>query len=143
MKQIFKKILYLLLIKCLIKKLTQMSKNKKPSAGNPPLSPEKYIKTKGRLLPIHECLINPDWEAVKTANIIIARKHPNGNCTVCVYLVDLGRAGVKGTDFHFNLDKSQYEEFVKLIKEQMEIQVVDYVLVHNIIFGAIDFAHFC
>ena len=62
-----------------------MSKNKKPSAGNPPLSPEKYIKTKGRLLPIHECLINPDWEVVKTANIVIARKHPNGNITACIY----------------------------------------------------------
>lgn len=117
-----------------------MAKNKKSNGGQQPLSPEKYIKTKGRLLPIHECLMNPDWEAEKTANIIIARKHPNGNITVCVYLVDLDRTGVKGTDFHFNLDKSQYEEFIKLVKEQMEMQVVDYVLVHNIIYGAVIFA---
>ena len=117
-----------------------MSKNKKPSAGNPPLSPEKYIKTKGRLLPIHECLINPDWEVVKTANIVIARMHPNGNITACIYSVDLSRSGVLGTDFHFNYEKSEYEEFISSIKEQFELQVVDYVLVHNIIFGAVDFA---
>lgn len=117
-----------------------MAKNKKPSGGQQPLSPEKYIKTKGRLLPIHECLMNPDWEAEKTANIIIARKHPNGNITSCVYSVDLARAGVFGTDYHFNYEKSEYDEFIRSIKKQLDLQVVDYVLVHNIIYGAIIFA---
>jgi hypothetical protein len=33
------------------------------------LSPENYIKTKARSLPIYECIINADWEESKTAMV--------------------------------------------------------------------------
>jgi hypothetical protein len=35
------------------------------------LSPENYIRTKSRTLPIYECWINTDWEDVNLANCIV------------------------------------------------------------------------
>ncbi len=117
-----------------------MAKSNKPTTKQHFLSPENYIKTKGRSLPIFECLINSDWNERKMANIVISRKHTNGNVTFCVYLVDLLCVGVKTTYFGFNFEMDEYKEFTEKLKVDLGTQSVDYALAHNIIYGSIVFS---
>jgi hypothetical protein len=107
---------------------------------NPQLSPENYIRQRARTLPLYECLINPDWESNKMANIVITRHHSNGNFTMGFYMVDLLCRGVKDTFYIFNESESKYNE----IKEEVTIDEgwipIDYTLAHNIIYAGIEFA---
>ncbi len=117
-----------------------MAKSKKTNTTQQFLSPENYIKTKGRTIPLHECIINTDWDERKMANIVISRKHTNGNVTYCVYLIDLLCVGVKSTYFGFNVEMDEYNEMINQLKSDLECQSIDYVLAHNIIYGATSFA---
>ena len=104
------------------------------------LSPENYIRTKARTLPIYECLINSDWEDTKLANLVIARGHVNGNRTTCMYLVDLLCLGLKDTHYIFNIPMSDYKEMVAEIKQQSTMVPINYALAHNIILAGIEYA---
>src|ERR1035437_2347946 len=103
------------------------------------LSPENYIRTKARALPIYECLVNEIWKEEGIANIIIARKHINGNITVCFYLVDLFCLGVKDTHYMFNIGSEEYQKIISN-GEDMEPVSIRYALVHNIIYAALEYA---
>jgi hypothetical protein len=100
------------------------------------LSPEKYVKTKARALPIYKCLINANWEASKMAQVIVMRKHVNDNVTAGMYLVDLLCLGVKDSHYRFNIAESQIMENLA----EMDFLTIDYPLAHNIIFAGHDFA---
>jgi hypothetical protein len=39
-------------------------------AKPPPLSPEKYMLTRARMLPLRDCIINEDWERIAMYTII-------------------------------------------------------------------------
>lgn len=116
-------------------------KKKKKKAGGPKLSPKQYIKTKARVLPIHECLINADWSTSGIANVILARKHKGGNITWASYLVDILCLGVKETFYAFSEPEAEYEH-MKRAAGKFTLRYVDceYALAHNIIYGAIEFA---
>jgi hypothetical protein len=101
------------------------------------LNPEKFIREKGRSLPIYKCWIDGNWKTVKQGNIIIAREHANGNLTTCFYLADLGCLGVKDTFYAVN--RSDNEIFSK-ISENPNLIEVSYELVHNIILSAVEYA---
>ncbi len=100
------------------------------------LSPENYIKTRARTLPIDKCYINVDWKETGMANIVVQRKHTNGNFTFGVYLVDLFALGTKDTFWNFNTPISIYEK----LKHGIKHIEVEYNLVHNIIFGGNEYA---
>ena len=103
------------------------------------LSPENYIRTKARTLPIYECLINDIWKEEGIANIIIARNHINGNITICFYLVDLFCLGVKDTHYMFNTSRDEYQEIVSK-SQHLDPITISYELAHNIIYAALEFA---
>ncbi|GAB1453949.1 hypothetical protein MASR2M47_40050 [Draconibacterium sp.] len=104
------------------------------------LSPENYIRKKARTLPIHECWINSDWEESGVANIVIARMHTNGNITFCLYLVDLYCLGVKDSFFQFNIIHAEYKNFLEKLEDKMDMELTEYVLVHNIILSGVEYA---
>ncbi len=117
-----------------------MSKNKKSKVVQlkpSQLSPEKYIKTQARSLPIAKCMVSEGWQNTGICNVIIARKHKTGNYTVGIYLVDLYCLGLKDTHYQFNVDREDYE----YLKEHSgDLEDCEYALAHNIIYGAIEFA---
>ncbi len=116
-----------------------MAKSKK----NPPvqkLSPENYIRQNARKLPIHECWVNSDWEESGSATVCISRMHTNGNVTYAMYLVDLYCLGVKESFFDFNVPISEYREFIDDVNCNLGIVKIDYVLAHNIVFAAKEYA---
>lgn len=104
------------------------------------LSPENYIRKKARLLPIYECWINTDWKESGMASVVIARTHSNENITYCLYLVDIMCLGVKDTFYEFNISHSAYQSFLEKMSETLEMEITDYVLVHNIILAGLEFA---
>ena len=116
-----------------------MAKNKKqPNVQL--LSPENYIRQKARNLPVYECYINSDWQKMKSVEIVISRIHANGNLTAGAYMVDLLCLGVKDTLYLFNAPKEEYEDMLETLSENLDMIKTDYVLVHNIIFAANEFA---
>jgi hypothetical protein len=104
------------------------------------LSPENYIRAKGRSLPLFECRINPNWEEGKQASCIVSRKHSNGNITYCFYHIDLLCFGVKLTHYVFNESMSQYKDFLTKVEEDISLELVDYALVHNVIHAGLEYA---
>ena len=108
------------------------------------LSPEKYIRTRARTLPVGDCYINSDWLEAGKAMITVTRVHINGNITFGMYLVDLFCLGVKDTMWDFNKSPVEFREFIEMQRNKYtdDVKIVrsDYVLVHNIIYGALEFA---
>jgi tetratricopeptide (TPR) repeat protein len=117
-----------------------MSKNKKHkvvSLSSNKFSPENYIKSQARSLPIIECLITAEWEGAGICTIIVARGHKTGNVTVGSYLVDLYCLGLKDTGYRFNATQTEYNE---LKQGNSGLKPSDYTTAHNIIYGAIAYA---
>ena len=100
------------------------------------LSPENYIKTKARTLPIYKCFITSGYQEFGMGNIMVIRKHTTGNITFGTYLVDLYALGVKDTTYSF----SNPDNFLDTILSNGNFIEIDYNLAHNIIFGSIEFA---
>lgn len=103
------------------------------------LSPENYIRQKARNLPIHECRVNLEWEEQGFANLLVARRHINGNITVCFYLVDLFCLGVKNTHYMFNISGDEYQE-ISNSDDNLNSLSISYVLAHNIIYSGLEYA---
>jgi len=114
-----------------------MSKNKTGLFNTGQLSPEKYVRTQARTLPIEACLITEDWKNAGICNVIIARRHKKGNLTIGLYLVDIYCLGLKDTSYRFGISTDEFDYFKKSLGGIIEC---DYVLAHNIIYGGIAFA---
>lgn len=102
-------------------------------------TPQEYIRTRARKLPIDACYINQSWKESGMASIIVVRKHTNQNYTFGVYLVDIFALGTKDTFFNFNVAESVLTEMLERMEEDKFIKT-GYALVHNIIYGGNEFA---
>ncbi|MDR0370976.1 MAG: hypothetical protein LBH80_03870 [Prevotellaceae bacterium] len=111
--------------------------SKKKTAIQQQLSPQKYITTKARRLPIVHCLITPGWKESGECNIVVVRQHKSGAYTIGFYLVDTYCLGVKNTFYKFNvLD----DELDCLRNDTENFEAITYNEVHNIIYGAVAYA---
>lgn len=115
-------------------------KHKKQKAPEKQLSPEKYIKSQARNLPIYECMINTEWESTKICSVLVSRQHNNGNFSWVIYLVDLFCMGVKDSYYIFNQSEYEYNTFKKKYFPQDYHETIPYTLAHNIIFAGYEFA---
>jgi tetratricopeptide (TPR) repeat protein len=117
-----------------------MSKNKSQQK----LSPENYLRTRARSLPLGECYINENWKDSGMAFILVSRRHITGNLTMAVFQADLYCLGIKNAFWQFNEPPEIISESKARLEEQSggddHLIEVDYVLVHNIIFGAVAYA---
>lgn len=116
-----------------------MGKNKGKKVIQLPTSPENYIKTRARNLPVGKCYINKDWKESGFASIVVSRNHVNGNFTFGVYLVDMLCLGVKDTFYDSNVNTIFTEMIIKM-RMQQDLEEIDYPLAHNIIYGGVEFA---
>jgi hypothetical protein len=117
-------------------------KKKKPAKAQQQMSPTNYIKSgRARLLPIHGCWISPNWQEVGVCTILIERRHTTGNITFGTYLVDTFCLGLKNTMAAFSKPEYEVEGYLNDIFQAHGGKVpIDYVLAHNIIYGAIAYA---
>jgi hypothetical protein len=102
------------------------------------LSPENYIRTKARTLPVYKCLVTPGWQQMGMANVVIMRRHVNGNCTAGLYLVDLMCLGIKDTFYLFNETEENIEERFNI--GEAFFTETDYITAHNIVYAGHDYA---
>lgn len=77
---------------------------------------------------------------MKTALLTIARQHKNGNLTFCTYKIDLGCTGILESYYNFNALPSEYENLKNDYLTELEIEVINYTLAHNIIYSALGYA---
>ena len=112
-------------------------KSNKNVGGQKEMSPVAYIKSKVRQLPIDSCYINRDFEVVGTASIIVVRRHPKGTLTVGSYLVDTWCRGVYDSFYKFSIEEYELKDILSFDKY---LKKVEYEFVHNLIYGAIEYA---
>lgn len=103
-----------------------------------PTSPEAQIRTCARNLPIDKCYVDRDWEETQMANVVVTRKHVNGNVCFGFYLVDLMLTGVKDCIYAFNETQAKLDEQINNVL--MDFVECDYTLAHNIIYKGVAFA---
>lgn len=117
-----------------------MAKKKKKSGGmgNKPMSEKRFLIEKARSLPIGKCYITSEWEEAGEAQVVVTRERPSGNLCVGVYLCDLWCMGIKDSFGMVNMDRSEFEE--RFLQYSGMLEECDYVLAHNVIYGAEAFA---
>lgn len=102
-------------------------------------SPEKYLRTRARSLPLGDCYINQNWQDSGMASIIVTRKHITGFLTFALFQVDLYCLGVKNAVWRFNEPPGELENIKARQAESLPDDPfirAEYALVHNIIYGA-------
>lgn len=104
------------------------------------LSPENYIRQKARNLPIYKCWINTNWQEQGMAQVIVSRKHDNGNLTTGFYMVDLKCLGVRDSQYSFNRPEFELDELLKGANVELKMVNVDYNLAHNVVYAAMEYA---
>lgn len=120
-------------------------KRRHDTTFNVPAFGENYYKNslvkRAREFPIHECLINPQWQEQGIATILISRRQPNGKLVFGVFIVDVFCLGLKDTFCNADMALGGYEDSLK----DMLYMLTSYTdchpgLAHRIIYGAIDYA---
>ena len=117
-----------------------MKKNKKKGGTQAKISPERYMRERVRNLPIGKCYINPDWQENGMAHILVTRKRAGGNIVYASFLVDTFCLGVKDAEYAIDLTEDDLEDALKHFRSTHEMIETDYDKVHNLIYGAIEFA---
>ena len=123
--------------------MANKKKTKKKPTAQPQLTPKNYLLTgRARKLPIAECWISSDWKVAGICSIVVTRQHTSGNLTFGIYLVDIFCLGLKNSNPVFNKPEYEYEDLLdKIFSTHMYGKTqIDYVLAHNIIYGAVAYA---
>ncbi|MEA1877450.1 MAG: hypothetical protein U9N86_11350 [Bacteroidota bacterium] len=104
-----------------------------------PQSPETKIRSRARNLEIGQCFINSNWEEAREAHIMISRNHKQGGITYGIYLIDLEMKGLIDTHYEFNMSPVAFRDLLNEFADSLKYKKADYNLLHNIIYGAIEF----
>lgn len=113
---------------------------RRKSSSSSTSNPKRMIRRAGDF-PVHECLINADWQEKMMANIILSRRQPDGLIAFGAYLVDIGCLGLKSTFCNANFSTARYEQELKGGMEGgMDLVPCPLPLAHEIIYGGIDYA---
>ena len=103
-------------------------------------SPRKYIKEKGRIIPIHKCLIADRYDDRGLTLGLIIRKQPGGKFMFASFVVDRHCLGVKDATTNCNFEEEQIEEITEKLSMNGRIKKVSPAFFHNLIYAALDFA---
>lgn len=117
-----------------------MKKAKKKGASQVKISPERYMRERVRNLPIGKCYINPDWQEEGMAHIIVTRNRAGGNLVYSSFLVDTLCLGVKYAEYAIDFSSDELQDALEHFRSNHSLEEIDYNTVHNLIYGAIEFA---
>lgn len=118
-----------------------MAKKKKEStAKQAPLSPEKFMRTKARQLPIDKCYYIPGWEESGMTTVIVSRANAQGRITFGAFLLDTFCLGVKDAYCNVNREPEVFEEMLEGFIGDHPIEELSYDEAHNLVYGAIAYA---
>lgn len=117
-----------------------MKKAKKKGGTQDKMSPARYMKERVRKLPIGACYINPDWQEEGMAHIIVTRNRAGGNIVYASFLVDTLCLGVTSAEYAIDFTPDEVERALEHFRNNHPLEEIDYNTVHNLIFGAVEFA---
>ncbi|MEM9984799.1 MAG: hypothetical protein AAF804_06860 [Bacteroidota bacterium] len=124
-----------------------MAKKRKKKSSPPQLmSPKRYVKEKGRTLPMGPCFSSlATYDEIMDgglAQLVVTRAKPSGKYLVGIYLVDVWCLGVKTTFFRPNFDQNELNELLAHIAnpEDHGTYEVKYEWAHHLIYGSINYA---
>lgn len=90
--------------------------------------------------PLHECLIDEEWQDRGLAQILISRRQPNSKLIFGMYLVDTYCLGLKNTFCDANISLEEYQRMKLEIFKETVLVPCPPGKVCKIIFGAIEYA---
>ena len=105
------------------------------------LSPARFIRERGRSIPVEVCYL--DRESLKSCGEgigVVVRQHTGGKRTVGTYLIDIWCTGIKDAFYAVRLEESEYQDYIERMVTQREMEEVPYEELHNWVFGALEFA---
>lgn len=73
---------------------------KNNKSGAQPMSPEKYIKEKARMLPLGKCYTYANWKDADEIMVIVTRIHPKGTVTCADFCIDKLCRGLRLNMWH-------------------------------------------
>ena len=115
-----------------------MANKKNPQQHN--LSPEKFIRERGRKIPLEACYLDKEsLEEYGEGMGYIIRKHEGGKKTIGIFLIDKWCLGIKDAFYAARIDEDQYEELMEEMRKT-SAEEVSYEELHNWIFGALEYA---
>ena len=103
-------------------------------------SPQKYLKEKGKQLPIEKCLVSDNYDEQGFTMCLIVRKQPGGKFTFASVLVDRLCMGIKDSMSNCNFTSAQIEELIDQMASNAPVEIVSPTYFHNLIYGALDYA---
>lgn len=103
-------------------------------------SPKKYLKEKGKQLPIEKCLISDNYQEQGFTMCLIVRKQPGGKFSFASVLVDRLCLGIKNSMSNCNFTSEQIEDLIKEMVSNAPVEEVSPTYFHNLIYGALDYA---
>jgi hypothetical protein len=103
-------------------------------------SPQKYLKEKGKHLPIDRCLISDNYKRQGFTMCLIIRKQPSGKYAFGSFLVDRLCLGIKNSMANCNFTSEQIDELIEKMENSVPVEEVSPTYFHNIIYGALDYA---
>lgn len=115
-------------------------KKKKGAQATLPMSPERYIRERIRLLPIDRCLVSQGWKDSGLAVVVVTRRHPKGSITAGIYLVDTFCRGVCNSHCFFSIAEDELDDILARYSRGVSFEEASYEEAHNLVFGAIAFA---
>jgi len=107
---------------------------------NKKMSPVKYLKEKGRKLPIEMCLVSDLYDEDGLTMCLIVRKQPSGKYSFAHLLVDRLCMGVKNTIVNCNFIREDLDKLVDQLYAYGPCTEVNPNYFHNLIYGAVDYA---
>ena len=117
-------------------------KNKKQNQPTPKaFTPEQYLRTKARQLPIYKCYKSTIPGDTRQMAVVVARQHPQGTITFAAFMLDRWCLGVKNVLWQFNVDESYLDHCLSYLRKgDQKLEEISYVEAHNWVYGAHDWA---
>lgn len=104
------------------------------------LSPDRFVRERGRSIPIETCYLAKESIAEHGEGMaVVVRQHKGGKRTLGCYLIDTWCTGVKDAFYMLRLEEDEYADFLERILDQ-GLEKVPYVELHNWVFGAVEYA---
>ena len=103
-------------------------------------SPKKYLKEKGKKLPIKACFVSDNYENQGLTMCLLVREQPGGKFSFANILIDRLCLGVKSAMANCNMIDTELDNMLEKMESNGPVEQVLPAYFHNLVYGAIDFA---
>jgi len=104
-------------------------------------SPKKYLKEKGKKLPVKACFVSDNYENRGLTMCLIVKKQPGGKFSFANILIDRLCLGVKSAMANCNMTDTELDNMLEKMKNNASsVEQVLPVYFHNLVYAAIDYS---